>query len=220
MIPPAPKPWRLALASRSPRRIQLLHEAGFDPIVLETGIDDTELQLGPVSAEESAVALAYFKAAAGAASPGARGCVVLAADTFVVKNHQILGKPRDKSDADRILRLLSNGEHDVLTGVAIIDNRPEATASPHAQSRRYFLLDRAAVRVGTIPNADRLAYLSLGQWLGKAGAYNLSERLDAGWPIEFTGDPTTIMGLPMRRLTPLLHTLAEAPSPLQEPVRP
>jgi predicted house-cleaning NTP pyrophosphatase (Maf/HAM1 superfamily) len=57
------------------------------------------------------------------------------------------------------------------------------------------------VRVGHIPDLEIEWYLASGQWRGKAGAYNLSERLTAGWPIEYDGDPGTIMGLPMRKLT-------------------
>lgn len=61
--------------------------------------------------------------------------------------------------------------------------------------------DTARVRVGRIPIAEIESYVASGQWRGKAGAYNLAERLAAGWPIEYEGDPATIMGLPMRRLT-------------------
>jgi len=66
--------------------------------------------------------------------------------------------------------------------------------------RRWLVADRAVVRVGPISDEQIEAYVASGEWRGKAGAYNLSERIEAGWPIECLGDPTTVMGLPMRRL--------------------
>jgi septum formation protein len=68
--------------------------------------------------------------------------------------------------------------------------------------------DRATVRLGRIAPPEIDGYVASGQWRGKAGAYNLAERLEAGWPITYEGDPGTIMGLPMRRLAPLLRRFA------------
>ena len=68
--------------------------------------------------------------------------------------------------------------------------------------------DSTLLRMGTPSDEDIEAYLASGSWEGKAGGYNLSERIEAGWPIEFEGDPTTVMGLPMQRLVPLLEELA------------
>lgn len=69
--------------------------------------------------------------------------------------------------------------------------------------------DSTIVSMGMPSDSELGAYLDSGSWKGKAGGYNLSERIDAGWPIEFEGDPTTVMGLPMRRLIPLLEELAD-----------
>ena len=78
-------------------------------------------------------------------------------------------------------------------------------------------VDTATVTVGDIPGREVNAYVNSGQWRGKAGAYNLDERLEAGWPITFSGDPTTIVGLPMRRLLPLLERLGISPTSLPDP---
>ena len=60
-------------------------------------------------------------------------------------------------------------------------------------------MDRSVVKVGALSDEQIESYLDSEQWQGKAGAYNITERLAAGWPIEFTGDETSIVGLPMTR---------------------
>lgn len=193
----------LALASQSPRRLELLRQAGFDPVVIEPGVDDSELSLSEHDPTELAMALAYFKAAAGEQCDAGAGRVTVGADTFVLKAGVIMGKPIDEADAARMLEALSGCDHEVITGVAIVDARGSTPALNH----RVMFTDRAKVSVGAISSEQRGEYLQSGLWQGKAGAYNLVERLDAGWPIQYEGDPTTIMGLPMQRLTPILLRL-------------
>lgn len=74
-------------------------------------------------------------------------------------------------------------------------------------ARRWLFADRAAVRYGRVSDAAVDEYVASGLWRGKAGAYNLQERLEAGWPVRCEGDPATVMGLPMRRLEPWLARL-------------
>ena len=69
---------------------------------------------------------------------------------------------------------------------------------------REVFVDRAEVSWGAVSDAEIDLYVVSGAWRGKAGGYNLRERIDAGWSIEFDGDPTSIMGLPMRALGPRL----------------
>ena len=78
--------------------------------------------------------------------------------------------------------------HEVVTGIAILDSSGQ---------RREIFVDRSVVTVGSIADDEIEAYLDTNQWKGKAGAYNISERLSAGWPIEFTGDEMSIVGLPL-----------------------
>ena len=85
---------------------------------------------------------------------------------------------------------MSDAEHEVLTGIAIVDP---------ITGRREIFIDRSVVRVGVIPESEIVAYLESEQWRGKAGAYNITERLAAGWPIEFDGDETSIVGIPLTR---------------------
>jgi septum formation protein len=194
--PPATQAARtLHLASRSPRRRQLLDEAALDHAAEHPGFDDSDLSPGKVTASQWVGALAYLKAAAGAAHAAA-GSTVLGADTAIIKDGSLIGTPRDHAEAFRILRTLSDGTHDVVTGVALLDP---------ATGRRAIFVDRASVTVGHLSDCMISAYLATGAWQGKAGGYNLRERLVDGWPLQFSGDPTTVMGLPMKALSPQLE---------------
>src|SRR5690606_20335325 len=170
---------------------------------VEPGIDDGLLEPGPVPPHQWVAALAYLKAAAAARTLAPdRPALVLGADTVVVKGAALIGQPADAADAERLIRLLQDGHHEVISGVALLrTDRP---------GWRRMFVDRAWVRVGHIGDDAIRAYIAGGNWRGKAGAYNLAERIEAGWPIQYQGDPTTIMGLPMRMLVDRLPRLAGA----------
>lgn len=184
---------RFILASRSPRRRLLLEEMGVAFEAAESGIDDGSLEPGACSPRQWVAALAYLKAAAVARSGAGSGATVLGADTVCAVDGRLLGQPRDAAEAEAMIRAVEDREHEVLTGVALVSSE-----------NRTFLADVAVVRVGRIGDEAIGEYIASGNWRGKAGGYNLSERLEAGWPIEVTGDPGTVMGLPVRRLAPLL----------------
>ncbi len=187
---------RLILASSSPRRSLLLRERGFEPEVVRPRIDDAELaKPAQVSPLVWVSALAYLKGRAVLdALTDAGKPVVLAADTVVVKGGRVIGQPRDAAHARAIIETLEDGSHTVATGVAILG----------IAEARVLLLDSARVSVGRIGPEKIEEYVESGDWQGKAGAYNLVERIGAGWPITYEGDPGTIMGLPMEILTPVL----------------
>lgn len=195
---------RLVLASRSPRRRLLLEQMGVAFEAAAGGLDDGPLRPGAAcSARQWVAALAYLKAAAAAWSlgEGAAGATVLGADTVCSVGGRLLGQPRDEVEAGAMVRAVEDREHEVLTGVALVS----AGESPGGWSEnRVILADVAVVRVGRIGEAAIREYIASGDWRGKAGGYNLAERVEAGWPIEVTGDPGTVMGLPVRRLAPLL----------------
>lgn len=192
---------RVLLASRSPRRRSLLNEAGIEHEARHPGFDDAALVPTGVSAAEWVTALAHLKAAAGVEL--ARGAdmprLVLGADTTCVQGTTFLGTPATPEEAESMLRAFVNTAHEVVTGVALIDT---------VTGRRWLYSDSALVRWGQVSDEQIRAYVASGQWQGKAGAYNLRERLDAGWKIEYDGDPTTIMGLPMKLLTRELPRIA------------
>lgn len=187
---------RLILASQSPRRRQLLQEAGLTHEAMHPGVDDGQLSApgdGRSSPEEWSVALAFLKASSAASAVRLRESVVeptviVAADTIVHHRGVFVGQPKDLDDAERILQLLDNDVHEVVTGVALLDP---------VTGRRDLFADRAVVTVGAVGGERIGEYLATGLWKGKAGAYNLSERIEAGWPIAYEGDAGTIMGLPV-----------------------
>ncbi len=192
-----PQKPHIILASTSPRRQALLSEAcaasNLTFSTVDPCLDDGELTPGKVDPATYCTALAYFKACAGAGrlSPEqTQGRVIIGADTICLHQNEIIGKPRDAAAARATIERFMNDEHDVLTGVAILEG-----------PRRELFFDRATVHLGTVDAASLDAYLDAGDWQGKAGAYNLFERLEAGWPLTYQGDPTTIVGLPMAILT-------------------
>lgn len=187
---------RLVLASRSPRRRHLLDDAGIEAESIDPGIDDAELRPGSVSPSVWVASLAFLKARSGLASRVWDGpVVVLGADTVCVCDGEVLGQPADAAEAERMLRRFEGRAHEVLTGVALV-------ASTHAL--REVFVDRSVVRFGSLSDEQRSSYLASGGWRGKAGGYNIAERLADGWPIQFDGDETSIMGLPMEALGPRL----------------
>lgn len=185
----------VVLASASPRRRSLLADAGVRFEVTVPPIDDGMLEPGRVSPAEWTMSLAYLKARSVADSlgPGATA-PILAADTVCAIDGDILGQPRDAPSARAMLARLADADHETITGVCILCPRT---------GRRRVIVDRSRVHVGAIDEAVLDAYVASDAWRGKAGGYNLADRLAAGWPIRCDGDPTTVMGLPMRRLAPL-----------------
>ncbi len=199
MIPLRPP---LILASRSPRRAEMLGKAGVQVRVRPADLDDGVLRPGRVPPEQWVAALAWFKARrvaeraqdAGEALSG----TIMAADTICAHGEELLGQPRDRAEARRMIHRLRGAVHRTITGVCFFDPR---------SSRRVLLVDAATVRMGPVSDDAVEAYLDSDQWRGKAGAYNLAERVEAGWRIACEGDPATVMGLPMRRLGPLFAGL-------------
>lgn len=211
---------RLVLASTSPRRRELLTralgEGGFD--VIDPGVDDGQLRLGGGGAGgpggappgEWVRALAYLKARAGAERLAKQGHArpgmwVLGADTLVAFKGDILGKPRDAADARAMLLRLMNDRHDVLTGVALIPVGQSVAPARAGIAGEKSLVDRAVSHLGPLTPEQLDSYIASGQWAGKAGAYNLEERAAAGWSIRAEGDPTCVVGLPMRAIEPWLR---------------
>jgi len=190
------------LASASPRRRLLMKEAGFDVCVRPSDLDDADLVRGCASPLQWVVALAWFKARrvadlircasdANGRTPG----TILAADTVCAHGNRVFGQPRNEHHARNMLLAMRDAVHCTMTGVCLL---------PLDLSQRLMFVDQTEVRVGRVTDEQIERYLTSGEWRGKAGAYNLNERLADGWPIECTGDPATVMGLPMRRLRRLL----------------
>ncbi|HEX8707321.1 MAG TPA: Maf family protein [Pyrinomonadaceae bacterium] len=175
----------LVLASASPRRSEILRAVGWPFRALAMNVDET---LRP--AEDAAAAverLALEKATAAAA--GLTAGLVLGADTSVVVDTEILGKPRDRADARRMLRLLSGRWHDVLTGVALVRaGEPAARITAH---------EKTEVRFADISDAELDWYVTSDEPLDKAGAYAVQGKA-ALFIEEIRGDYWNVVGLPVR----------------------
>ncbi len=181
---------RLVLASASPRRRELLGGLGLDFDLRPVDIDETPLAGEP--AEEYVLRLAEAKAEASAPAPGE---LALAADTIVVVDGDLLGKPRDPDDARRMLERLSGREHRVLTGVAL--------RGPGGEPRRS-AVDSTRVRFAELTGDEIAWYVASGEPLDKAGAYAV-QGLGALFVDGIVGNHSNVVGLPLPRVYRLLR---------------
>jgi septum formation protein len=182
----------LHLASKSPRRRELMLRHGYDFGVLDLDIPEAP---APGEAPEDYVRrVAREKAGAGLLRVlGQPSAVVLAADTEVVLDDRIFGKPADADDADDMLRTLSGRTHRVISSVAVVSGAREAQATNITE-----------VTFATLDD-DRIAeYLASGEWVGKAGAYAIQGRAEA-FVARLAGSYSGVMGLPMFETIALLR---------------
>ena len=189
---------RLILASASPRRAEILRQAGIPFRVVRTSVDESPRR--GESPARLAARLAREKALA--ASRRVRGpAIILGADTVVVAGHRILGKPASHADARRMLRLLSGRTHRVLTAFALLH-------LAHRARRPRILSAVESTRVTFAPLTARqiAAYASTGEPMGKAGAYAIQGRAGK-FVTRIEGCYFNVVGLPLARLCRLLHTL-------------
>ena len=184
-------PVRLVLASGSPRRAEILRAVGW-PFETETaGVDETPR--GGEPPIEYVERLAREKA--GAVAGGRLFGLVLGADTVVVVEGEVLGKPRDDGDARRMLRLLRGRWHEVLTGVALVRAEDARSVCAHERTR---------VRFAQMTDAEVDWYVSTGEPVDKAGAYAVQGRA-ALFIDGLEGDYWNVVGLPVR----LVYELAK-----------
>lgn len=171
----------LVLASASPRRSELLRNAGIPFEIHPADIDETPLPAE--DAKSCAERLALEKARAVACLRPDN--VVLGADTVVVVDGQILGKPVDAADAARMLRLLSGRDHRVITGVCLVVNGECSVAS-----------ETTVVKMVPISAQEIADYVATGEPLDKAGGYAI-QGLASRWIPRIEGDYGNVVGLPV-----------------------
>ncbi|HJP60900.1 MAG TPA: Maf family protein [Gemmatimonadaceae bacterium] len=182
---------RVVLASSSPRRRQLLELIGIEHEVLPSNIDET---LRPrETPRRHAERLAREKASAIATREPAK--ITIAADTIVVINRKVLGKPRDDDDARRMLSMLSGREHTVITAVAVARGRKLRSA-----------VEEVKVKFRRLREDEIDAYIATGEPMDKAGAYGI-QGFGATIVDCVNGDYFAVMGLPLARLVTLLRDL-------------
>jgi septum formation protein len=183
-------PVRLVLASASPRRADLLRAAGIDFDVLIANVDES-VHPGETPAQHVA-RLAEEKALR--VLPEARNRPVLGADTVVVVDGEILGKPADAEDAGRMLRTLSGRQHQVMTGVSLI---PEpAKVGLDGAVTLSDGIEVTTVEFAAMSPAEIAAYVASGEPLDKAGAYAI-QGLASRFVTRIEGSYSNVVGLPV-----------------------
>ncbi len=211
MIPPRPF---LYLASQSPRRQALLTQLGIDYEVIAVAVDET-----PASHKtppDHVTAIALQKAHAGwqqlLRQPAARPAPVLGADTDVVLDGQLLGKPIDRTHAIEMLQRLSGRVHHVMSAVALVQ-----------QDRAQTAVQISQVRFRRLTAAECAAYWATGEPVDKAGGYAIQGRA-AAFIAELTGSYSGVMGLPLFETAQLLgewgFDLWRMPTPAPNPSQP
>ncbi|MEO5944511.1 MAG: Maf family protein [Ferruginibacter sp.] len=182
---------KIILASQSPRRKQLLEwaEIPFDIIVADTD-ESYPLRL---SFEETAIHIAKNKATA-IADKNISGLPILAADTIVVCNNKIIGKPKDREDAIAILKELSGNTHQVITGVVILQGKKEIAFA-----------DVTTVHFHNLTHEQIIFYIDKYKPYDKAGAYAIQEWIGVVGIKSIEGDFYNVMGLPVSRVVQALE---------------
>ena len=181
---------KIILASQSPRRKQLLEwaEIPFDVIVQPTD----ESYPANLSVDEIAIHIARNKALIIKKNNQSTNAI-LAADTIVVLNNEVIGKPKDREDAIAILTKLSGKKHTVITGVVILHDENEIAFA-----------DTTAVEFHSITNDQIVFYVDKYQPYDKAGAYAIQEWIGVIGIKSVTGDFYNVMGLPVSRVVQAL----------------
>ena len=198
----------IVLASASPRRQELLRNAGIPFTVRPADINETPL--ANESPRDCAERLAREKALAVFRNRPRE--YVLGADTIVVVDDIILGKPRDAEDAARMLRLLSDRTHAVITGVCLVGKKVASGQSPVVGSSAGTTEDpelRTAsettlVTMCALSDDEIRAYVATGEPMDKAGAYAI-QGMASRWIPRIEGDYSNVVGLPVARVYAMLR---------------
>ena len=196
---------KFILASNSPRRRELMRQAGYRFEVRPPPIEDRGVTGAP-SPGAYVESLAYLKAMAVIQGRRLTEGLVLGADTIVELAGRIIGKPADKADAQRILSQLSGSEHHVLTGLALVDV---------AKRRRLLAHDVTRIRMRRITPEEIDAYVAGGEAMGKAGAYAIQETGDR-YVETIDGSLTNVVGLPMELLERMIKAVGYSPEDFKE----
>lgn len=178
---------RIILASSSPRRIEMMKNNGYKPEIIPAHVDET-IHIN-MSCEAAAMAIAYKKAAHIAEHIN-DDAIIIAADTIVVYDGEIMGKPTSQEDAYRMLSKLKNNHHNVMTGVAIIDT---------VEKHKICFCDTTSVYFKDYSDDDLIAYIKTSEPYDKAGGYAIqgtfSQYID-----HFEGDYDNVVGFPWYRV--------------------
>jgi len=198
---------KIILASASPRRADILRTVGWPFETLAVHIDESRREGEDATDYVQRLALGKAEAAAaiagrnptvreGALSPCGPSSYVIGADTTVTIDGHILEKPTDDADATRMLRLLNNRWHKVMTGVAVVDRTTSFTKVAQEETE---------VKLALLSDAEIQWYVATGEPTDKAGAYAI-QGLGARFIERIKGDYFNVVGLPVRLLYDLIRS--------------
>ena len=196
----------LILASASPRRRQLLAEAGYAFEVDPSDIVEPD-PASETSPAEYAAHLAWRKAMAVARRR--KDGLILAADTVCSVDGIILNKPLDRADAERMIRLQEGHDTEVITGLCLYRALREEWIGA---------VETSVVRFRPLSDLERTAYLDSNRWEGKSGSYGVQDR--DPFVSVLTGSFSNVVGLPLERLALLLEAFPESERDIAHPLRP
>jgi septum formation protein len=185
---------KIILASTSPRRIRMLREFGIPYTLISPHADEEKIKKSIKSSDPVKVAQVIAHEKARSVVKKFKKGIILGADTIVVLGKHIIGKPRSKKDAERILGRLSGSTHRVITGVAFIDSGSQKTLITHGVS--YVTFDR----IGPAKIRD---YIEKNHVLDKAGAYAIQDGADP-FIREIKGSYYNVVGLPIELVKTVL----------------
>lgn len=185
---------RIILASASPRRKELLEQIGLTFEVTVSNVPEVITKSEPSEVVEE---LSAQKATAAAQAQMKEGAaIVIGADTIVCQDGKIMGKPKDKEDAAKMLKRLAGNTHSVFTGVTVIED---------GVTVRTFSCE-TKVRVYPMTEQEIWDYIETGEPMDKAGAYGIQGRF-AAWIEGIEGDYNNVVGLPVSALWQVLKAL-------------
>ncbi len=180
---------RIILASQSPRRRELLTQIGLKFEVIPSTVEEVITSINPVEVvQELAQQKARDVANVAAKETPKESLLVIGADTIVVYEGKILGKPEDKEDAVRMLAMLQGKEHSVYTGVALLTGEQE-----------IIFAEETRVQMCPMTPEEILWYVNTGEPMDKAGAYGI-QGLCARFVRQIQGDYNNVVGLPVGRI--------------------
>ncbi len=184
---------RFILASNSPRRIALLRSLGYNFDIIPHNIEEEEYIQNDVLPSELVQNLACIKADDVARK--VNNAIIISADTVVFCNNSILGKPKDMYDAKRILLMLSGSEHDIISGVCIIDM---------PSKKKLLRMDRTCIKMKHITEEEIDAYIKSGEPMDKAGAYAVQGH-GRKFIEKIEGSYTNAIGLPLELVKEMIN---------------
>ncbi|HGE70519.1 TPA: septum formation inhibitor Maf [Candidatus Poribacteria bacterium] len=188
-------PKRIILASASARRKQLLEQVGLIFDIIPSNVDENDIIHNDPLKNAQAIALYKAQNVAIKVKEG----IVIGADTQILVNGEVLGKPIDKRDAINMLSKLSGKTHQVITGVAIIDTQ---------RGIKETWAETTLVKFRELSIDEIIAYVESGEYEGKAGAYGIQGRA-AAFVEKIEGCYFNVVGLPLSRLMQRLRLLCK-----------